>query len=77
MSSGGKIYVPSFIKIGSRIQTLLGENSNTDTRTQDGLINFISFFQNKESRPVKLSFLTNGIIVSNYNNAPMGNSDSH
>jgi hypothetical protein len=49
MGSGVVIYVPSFIKIGSGIQKLIGE----DTQTQHGdLISLLIFFffQNTESR---------------------------
>jgi hypothetical protein len=33
MGSGAVIYVPSFIKIGSGVQTLMGGGGYTDTRT--------------------------------------------
>jgi hypothetical protein len=33
MGSGAMIYIPSFIKIGSGIQKLLGGDTNTDTQT--------------------------------------------
>jgi hypothetical protein len=39
MGSGAMIYIPSFIKIGSGIQTLIGRGGGyTDTRTHDLLI---------------------------------------
>jgi hypothetical protein len=34
MSSDAMIYVPSFITIGSDIQKLFDENTDTDTQTQ-------------------------------------------
>jgi hypothetical protein len=33
MGSGAMIYIPSFIKIGSGIQKLLGGDKHTDTHT--------------------------------------------
>jgi hypothetical protein len=33
MASGGKIYIPSFIMIGSGIQKSLGRYTYTDTQT--------------------------------------------
>jgi hypothetical protein len=33
MGSGAVIYVPSFVKIGSGIQKLIGEDTHTDTQT--------------------------------------------
>jgi hypothetical protein len=33
MGSGAMIYMPSFIKIGSDIQTLIGNGGYTDTQT--------------------------------------------
>jgi hypothetical protein len=47
------ILIPSFIKIGSGIQKLLGGDSNTDRHTQmqqGDLISTLLFFQNRESR---------------------------
>jgi hypothetical protein len=52
MGSGATIQVPSFIKIGSAIQKLMGghTNTHTHTHTQEGdLIHLISIL-NKESR---------------------------
>jgi hypothetical protein len=48
MSSGAMVYIPSFIKIGSGLQTLIGEFTNTN-RPHGDLIRLILFFQNKES----------------------------
>jgi hypothetical protein len=46
MGSGAMIYIPSFMKIGSGIQKLIG-----GTHRQHGdLIRLPVFFQNKESR---------------------------
>jgi hypothetical protein len=43
------ICIPSFIKIGSGIQKLMGEDPNTDTHRQEGdLISLLLFFRNKE-----------------------------
>jgi hypothetical protein len=54
MVSGGMIYVPSFIKIGSGVQKLLGEMHiliHRHTHRQQGnLVSLLLFFQNKESR---------------------------
>jgi hypothetical protein len=49
MDSGAMIYTPSFIKIGSGIQKLLGEDTQAH-RQQGDLISLLSFFKNKESR---------------------------
>jgi hypothetical protein len=32
IASGGMIYIPYFIKISSCVQTLLGEETHTDTK---------------------------------------------
>jgi hypothetical protein len=58
------IYIPSFIKIGSGIQKLLGEihiqsdrhtHTHTHTHTEEGdLISLLLVFQNKESRLEKV-----------------------
>jgi hypothetical protein len=45
MDSGAVIYIPSFIRIGSGIRKLV----RGIHRQQDGPINLLSFFQNKES----------------------------
>jgi hypothetical protein len=51
MNSGAIIYVPSFIKIGSGIQKLIGGGIHIQKhRRQSDLINLLLFFQNKESR---------------------------
>jgi hypothetical protein len=47
MGSGVMIYIPSFIKIGSRIHKLLGGGIH---RQQRDLMSLLLFFQNKESR---------------------------
>jgi hypothetical protein len=47
-SSGAIIYIPSFIKIGSGIQKLLGEGIHI--RTHSKVISKPLFFQNKESQ---------------------------
>jgi hypothetical protein len=51
MDSGAVSYVPSFIKIDSDIQKLIGGIH----RQQGDLISLLLFFQNKESR-LKASF---------------------
>jgi hypothetical protein len=48
MGSGAVIYVPSFIKIGSGVQKLMGGGGIH--RQQRGLISLSLFFQTKESR---------------------------
>jgi hypothetical protein len=48
MDSGVMIYIPSFIKIGSAIQKLIGEY--IDTRQHGYFISLLLLFQNKESR---------------------------
>jgi hypothetical protein len=54
MGSGAVIYVRSFIKTGSGIQTLIG---GIHTHRQQGdLINLLYFFQNKESRLKKRAY---------------------
>jgi hypothetical protein len=56
MGSGTMIYVPSFIKIGSGVQKLIGgihrhTQTNIHTHRQKReLISLLYFFQNKESR---------------------------
>jgi hypothetical protein len=50
MGSGAVIYVPSFIKIGSGIQKLIGGIHGHRQRQLRDLISLILFFQNKESR---------------------------
>jgi hypothetical protein len=47
IDSDDMIYIPSFLKIGSGIQTLLGGYTH---RYQDDNMSFIFFSQNKESR---------------------------
>jgi hypothetical protein len=47
--AGDMIYVPSLIKIGSGIQKLIGENSQTHRQHGDLIILHL-FFRNKESR---------------------------
>jgi hypothetical protein len=47
MGSGAMIYIPSFIKIGSSIQKLIGGIHRH--RQQGDLIYLLLFFQNKES----------------------------
>jgi hypothetical protein len=48
MGSGAVIYLPSFIKIGSGIQKLIGGGIHTRTATRSH--KHTLFFQNKESR---------------------------
>jgi hypothetical protein len=48
MGSCAMICIPSFIWIGSGIQELLGQNTQTD-RQQGDLISLLSFYQNTES----------------------------
>jgi hypothetical protein len=45
MGSGAVIYVPSFIKIGSGIQKLIGRDTQTATWSHNPTL----FYQNKES----------------------------
>jgi hypothetical protein len=50
MGSGAVIYVPSFIKIGSGVQTLIG-GGDTHTPTDSNVISYTTLsFQNNESR---------------------------
>jgi hypothetical protein len=44
------IYIPSFIKIGSGIQRLLGGTDTKAHRQQGDLISLLLFFQNKQIR---------------------------
>jgi hypothetical protein len=51
MGSDAVIYVPSFIKIGSSVQKLMGGGGGyTETRTAKWSHKPTLFFQNKESR---------------------------
>jgi hypothetical protein len=61
MGSNAIIYIPDFIKIGSGIQKLLGGiHMQTHRQRQQGdLISLILFFQNKESRPIKILYSAN------------------
>jgi hypothetical protein len=57
VASGGMMYIPSFITIGSGIKKLLGGGCYTFRqahRQQGDLIGLLLFFQNKGSR-VKMS----------------------
>jgi hypothetical protein len=49
MGSDAMIYIPSFIKTGSGIQKLMGENSQTHILHDGDLISLFSC-QNKENR---------------------------
>jgi hypothetical protein len=49
MSSGAMIYIPSFIKIDSSIQKLMGWDLQT-RRQHDDLIGIFLFFKNKKNR---------------------------
>jgi hypothetical protein len=49
MGSCAKIYIPSFIKIGSGIQLMRGGDTRT-LRQQVDRISLLLFFQNKENR---------------------------
>jgi hypothetical protein len=49
MDSGAMTYIPCFIKIGSGIQKLMEEDSQT-CRQHGDRISILSYFQNKESR---------------------------
>jgi hypothetical protein len=50
VDSGAMIFIPSFIKIGSRVQKLLGRIPIQTHRQQGDLKSLTLFFQNKESR---------------------------
>jgi hypothetical protein len=51
MESGGMTYIPSFVKTGSGIETLMGRGGGNHTHRQHGdPISIISFSQNKQSR---------------------------
>jgi hypothetical protein len=49
MASGGMIFIPSFIKIGSDIQKLLKGIHMRIHRQQGDLISLLLFFRNKKS----------------------------
>jgi hypothetical protein len=49
MGSGSVIYIPSFIKIGSGIQKLIGQTHIQTHREYRDCISLLLFFQNKES----------------------------
>jgi hypothetical protein len=55
MGSGALIYIPSFIKIGSGIQKVVGGEGCIDHRQHGDLISLPLLFQNKERR-LKMSF---------------------
>lgn len=61
VTSGGMIYIPSYINIGSRIQKFLGRAytcRDTETHREQGdLIKLVSFSENKESMLKRLLFL--------------------
>jgi hypothetical protein len=59
MGSSGMIYIPSFIKIVSGIQKLLGGIHIQIYRQQRDLISLILFFQNKEIRLKEKAFYSN------------------
>jgi hypothetical protein len=50
MGSDAMIYIPSFIKIGSGIQKLLGEMQIQTHRQQGNLRSLLLLFQNQKSR---------------------------
>jgi hypothetical protein len=50
MGSGAVINVPSFIKIGSGVQELIGGIHRHTHRQQRDLISLLYFFQNNERR---------------------------
>jgi hypothetical protein len=62
MGSGGMIYVPSFIKIGSGIQKLMGGVY----RQHADCINLLPFFQKKEGRPNRRRRKTGRRATSRY-----------
>jgi hypothetical protein len=49
MGSGAMIHTPSFIKIGSATQMLMGTEAQTPRQNGDR-ISLLLFFQNKESK---------------------------
>jgi hypothetical protein len=49
MGSGAMIHIPTFIKISSGIQKVIGRDTKTHRQHCD-FISLLSFFQNKESR---------------------------
>jgi hypothetical protein len=54
MGSGAVIYVPSFIKIGSGVQKLIGGGGGIHRERHGQQRDLVSlFFQNKESRLIK------------------------
>jgi hypothetical protein len=50
MGPGAVMYIPSFIKTGSRIQKLVGGDTQTHRQQGDLISPSFFFFQNKESR---------------------------
>jgi hypothetical protein len=58
MGSGVMMYIPSFVKISSGIQKLMGRgiHRHTDTQHED-CISQLSFFQNKEIMPKIAGFV--------------------
>jgi hypothetical protein len=54
MGSVAKIYIPSFIEIGSGMQKIMGGGGDSHIYRQHGdLISLLLFVQNKESRLVE------------------------
>jgi hypothetical protein len=60
MSSGAVTYVPSFIKIGSGVQKLIGGYTDTHTQTATWSYKSTLFFQNKEVQVQVLICLATG-----------------
>jgi hypothetical protein len=52
MGSGAMIYILCLIKIGSGIQKMIGGGDSQIHRQHGDRISIISFFPNKESRPI-------------------------
>jgi hypothetical protein len=50
MGSDAVIYLPSFMKIGSGVQKLIGGQTHTHGQQRDVMCKPILFFQNEESR---------------------------
>jgi hypothetical protein len=48
-ASGGMIFIPSFIEIGSDVQKFLGEIHIQTHRHEGDFISLVSFFQMKET----------------------------
>jgi hypothetical protein len=65
MASGAMMYIPSFVKIGSGIQRLIGGGDSQTHRQHGDLISLILCFQNKESMLKMIADSPKHVVVNN------------